>query len=57
MKAHSDLEKKGDKYVVETEMTVKSGLDAKTKRALIKSFIITLNDNFDDYEFFYKKKN
>ena len=57
IKASSELEKDGGKYVVDTTMNIKTGLDAKTKRDLIKSIIITLNDNFDDYEFFYKKKN
>jgi hypothetical protein len=57
MKGCSDLKKKGDKYQVETELNVKEGLEPKVKLALIKSIIIELNNNFNDYEFFYKIKN
>jgi hypothetical protein len=57
MKACSDLKNKDDKYEVETELNIKEGLDSKVKRALIKSIINELNNNFNDYEFFYEKKN
>ena len=57
MKASSELKKKGSKYIVDTEMKVKEELDGKTKRALIKSLIIELNKNFNEYNFFYNKKN
>jgi hypothetical protein len=57
MKGCSDLKKKGDKYEVETELNIKEGLEPKVKLALIKSIIIELNNNFNDYEFFYKEKN
>jgi len=43
MKGRSDLKKKGDKYTVDTEMNIKKGLDAKTKRALKKSVMEELN--------------
>jgi hypothetical protein len=57
MKGRSDLKKKGEKYEVETELNVRKGLEPKVKLALMKSIITELNNNFDDYEFFYKKKN
>jgi hypothetical protein len=57
MKAHSKLKKKGDKYSVDIELNIKKSLEQKVKRALIKSIIEELNRNFNDYEFFYKKKN
>ena len=57
MKGRSDLKKKGEKYEVETELNVRKGLEPEVKRALMKSIITELNNNFDDYEFFYKKKN
>lgn len=57
MKARSELIKKGDKYSVDIELNIKKGLDPKVKRALIKSIIEELNRNFDDYKFFYQKKN
>jgi hypothetical protein len=57
MKGRSDLKKKGDKYEVETELHINNDIDDKIKRALIKSIIEELNRNFDDYKFFYEKKN
>jgi hypothetical protein len=53
----SELKKKGDKYSVDTELNIKEDLDPKVKRALKKSIIEELNKNFDEYEFFYEKKN
>lgn len=56
MKASSELKKKGDKYTVDTELDIKKGLDDKIKKAFIKSIIMELNKNFDDYDFFMKRK-
>jgi hypothetical protein len=57
MKGRSDLKKKGSKYEIETEININNDINDKVKRALIKSIIEELNKNFDDYEFFYQKKN
>jgi hypothetical protein len=38
-------------------MNIKHSLEPKLKRSLIKSTIKEVNKNFDDYEFFYEKKN
>jgi hypothetical protein len=57
MKGHYELKKKGDKYSVDMELNINNDIDDKVKRALIKSIIEELNKNFDEYEFFYEKKN
>jgi hypothetical protein len=57
MNCLSDLKKKGNKYSVNTEFNINNDIDDKVKRALIKSIIEELNKNFDEYEFFYQKKN
>jgi hypothetical protein len=58
MKGRSDLKKKSNgKYEVETELNIKEGLEPKVKIAFVKSIIEELNKNFNDYEFFYQKKN
>jgi hypothetical protein len=41
-----------NKYHVETNMNINDIIDDKIKRALIKSLIIELNKNFDDYIFY-----
>lgn len=38
-------------------MNVRKGLGPKAKKALIHTIIEELNKNFDEYEFFYQKKN
>ena len=50
MKASSELKKKGSKYSVDTEMTVKEGLDGKTKRALKKSIEDAVKDNIKGFK-------
>jgi hypothetical protein len=57
MKGSSELKKKNNKYYIDTEFNINNDIDDKVKRALIKSIIEELNKNFDDYEFFYQKKN
>jgi hypothetical protein len=57
MKGKSKLKKKGDKYSVDTEFNINNDIDDKVKRAFVKSIIEELNKNFDEYEFFYVKKN
>ena len=48
MKARSDLEKKGDKYTIDTEMKVSKSLDKKSKRALKKSVENALKNELGD---------
>lgn len=48
MKARSDLEKKGDKYLIDTEMKVSKSLDKKAKRALKKSVENALKNELGD---------
>ncbi len=58
MKGRSDLKKnKNGKMCIETEININNDIDDKVKRALLKSIIEELNKNFDEYEFFYQKKN
>ena len=47
LKGKSDLKKKGDKYTVDTELKIKKGLDAKTKRALKKSVVEELDKRME----------
>jgi hypothetical protein len=53
----SELVNKNNKYSVDTELNINIDMNDKVKRALIKSIIEELNKNFDEYDFFYQKKN
>jgi len=57
MNIRSELVKKNNKYSIDTELNINNDIDDKVKRALIKSIIEELNKKFDDYKFFYQKKN
>ena len=57
LKARSDMFYEDDKPKIKTELKLRKGLKEKENNELIKSIIEELNKNFDDYDFFYKKKN
>jgi hypothetical protein len=49
--------KEGDRALITTNINVLNNLSIKDKETLIKSIVVNLNEIFNDYEFFYERKN